>query len=116
MTTQRKVRILDLMEENIPALREYWKEVYSDLFRPVPNRLPLYRAVNHQILLIDSKKVIRYRLPKCPDALKPVLAEKIKCYTDAGWWEPTVAQQVIPMLCLFKKALLGLRTVFDLCE
>ena len=52
-------------------------------------------------------------MPKCPDALKEELAEKISRYTSAGWWVPATAKQAVPMLCVLKKN--GkLRMVFDL--
>ena len=61
----------------------------------------------------DPNKWIHYRLPKCPDTLKEELAEKISCYTSAGWWVPAIKPQAIPMLCILKKN--GkLRMVFDL--
>ena len=42
-------------------------------------------------------------MPKCPDALKEELAEKISWYTSAGWWVPVTARQAMPMLCILKK-------------
>ena len=52
-------------------------------------------------------------MPKCPNALKEELAEKISRYTSAGWWVPTTVRQAVLMLCILKKN--GkLCTVFDL--
>jgi hypothetical protein len=51
-------------------------------------------------------------MPCCPDALKTQLAAKIKCYHQAGWWEPVLADQAAPMLCIPKKNGM-LRTVVD---
>ena len=52
-------------------------------------------------------------MPKCPDALKEELAEKISRYTSAGWWIPATVRQAVPMLCILKKN--GkLHMVFDL--
>ena len=52
-------------------------------------------------------------MPKCPDALKEELAEKISQYTSTGWWVPATVKQAVPMLCVLKKN--GkLHTVFDL--
>jgi len=52
---------------------------------------------------MDPTKQINYRLPKCPDALKAELAEKISCYMSVGWWVPATARQAVPMLCVLKK-------------
>jgi hypothetical protein len=54
----------------------------------------------------------KYHLPRCPDALKTQLSDKIQRYTNAGWWEETNVPQAAPMLCMPKKS--GkLRTVID---
>ena len=42
-------------------------------------------------------------MPKCPDALKEELAEKISQYTSAGWWVPVTLRKAMPMLCILKK-------------
>src|SRR3977135_4023995 len=76
--------------------------------------IPPVREISHEINLIDENKWYNYRLPKCPDSLRPELAEKIKRYTTAGWWVPATARQAAPMLCVHKKS--GkLRTVIDFC-
>ena len=69
--------------------------------------------INHQINLINPDKQINYHLPKCPDALKEELAEKISRYTVVGWWVPVTVRQAVLMLCVLKKN--GkLHTVFNL--
>ena len=74
--------------------------------------IPPFREISHEINLIDENKRYNYRLPKCPDSLRPELAEKIKRYTTAGWWVPATARQAAPMLCVHKKS--GkLRTFID---
>jgi hypothetical protein len=103
-----------LTKEDIPRLRQQWKERYKDLFT-IPLKLPPFREVNHEIKLIDEGKRFKYRLPKCPDILKDQLIDKINRYTAAGWWKPTTAGQAVPMICTFKMtAEPKLRTVFDL--
>ena len=88
----------------LPELRERWIDKISDLVRGVPPKLPPWRLINHQIKLINPDKQINYHLPKCPDALKEELAERISWYTS---------KQAMPMLCILKKN--GkLHTVFDL--
>ena len=49
-------------------------------------KLPPLREVNHRIPLVDEGKQYAYHLPRCPDSLKPQLAEKIQLYTNAKWW------------------------------
>ncbi|KIJ57156.1 hypothetical protein M422DRAFT_125191, partial [Sphaerobolus stellatus SS14] len=68
----------------------------------IPLELPPFMEVNHEIKLIDPLKVIRYRPPRCPEALKEQLIDKINQYVTAGWWRQTSTQQAVPMLCLPK--------------
>jgi hypothetical protein len=99
-------------EEILPDLRKKWMENASDILGGAPNRLPPLREVNHKIPLIDENARYNYHLPRCPDALKPELSEKIQRYTKAGWWEESNVPQAAPMLCVPKKT--GrLRTVID---
>ena len=77
-----------------------------------PDRPPPLRAINHTIPLYDEEKKYNYYLPRCPDSLKPQLAEKISKYIHDGWWETCQTDQAAPMLCVLKKS--GkLRTVVD---
>src|SRR6266481_347816 len=113
-----KVAIATKYEEanassRLSGLREQWLRKILDLIGGIPPRLPLLHEINHHINLIDPDKWITYRLPKCPDALKAKLADKVSRYTDAGWWVPAMAQQAVPMVCIPKKSA-QLRTVFDL--
>src|SRR6266481_452895 len=101
-------------KDELSVLRERWMNRIIDLVSGIPPQIPPLRMINHEIKLIDPDKQINYRLPKCPDALKEELANKISCYTSAGWWVPTTVQQAVPMLCVLKKST-RLRTVFDLC-
>ena len=98
-----------------PSLQAQWMDQITDLVSGVPPKVPPFRQINHEINLVDPNKWINYRLPKCPDALKEELAEKISRYTSAGWWVPATVRQAIPMLCVLKKNS-KLRTVFDLCQ
>src|SRR6266481_6190560 len=84
-----------------------------DLVSGIPPQIPPLRMINHEIKLIDPDKWINYRLPKCPDALKEELADKISHYTSAGWWVPAMVQQAVLKLCVLKKST-RLRMVFDL--
>jgi hypothetical protein len=71
--------------------------------------------VNHKIPLIDENKRYNYHLLRCPNSLKPELAEKIQCYKNTGWWEETNVSQAALILCVPKKS--GrLRTVVNGCK
>lgn len=66
------------VESEMNALREQWYEYAKVLLGPIPARLPRFREVNHEINLIDDSLRIRYRLPKCPEALQPLLLAKVE--------------------------------------
>jgi hypothetical protein len=101
-----------LTEKDIPRLREEWMKSCKDIMSGAPERLPPLREINHHIPLIDERKRYKYHSPRCPDALKPELTEKIARYTRAGWWKPDQVEQAAPMLCVRKKND-KLRTVVD---
>lgn len=99
-------------KDKFPRLRAKWLEAYQDILGGVPERLPPMREINHRIELIDEAKQYHYHLPRCPDALKPALMEKVERYVRAGWWVHKTVPQAAPILCLVKRDN-GLRTVFD---
>jgi len=92
-----------ITEEDIPRLRNQWFQDYNDILSGMVPKLPPLREVNHRIPLIDEGKQYSYHLPRCPDALKQQLSDKIRAYTDAGWWEMKNVPQAAPMLCIPKK-------------
>ena len=99
----------------IPQLHRSWDNNITDLVSGIPLKVLPIQEVNHEINLIDPKKCIRYRLPKCPEHFCEELSQKIERYTTAQWRIPAVAHQAVPMLCIPKKN--GkLHTVFDLQE
>ena len=106
-TTSQKLTTAD-----VPRLRDQWFEKYKDITSGVPAKLPPLREINHRIPLINEAMVYHYHLPRCADAIKPALMEKIKRYTNAKWWVPATVPQAAPMLCIAKKDG-GLRTVVD---
>jgi hypothetical protein len=71
---QQKVKY---SEADIPRLRDRLMEISVDIMSGVPERMPPLRAVNHRIPLIDEGMLYHYHLPRCPDAMKPQLSEKI---------------------------------------
>ena len=104
-----------LTKEDIPLLKERWKERIADLTGPIPLELPPLREVNHRIPLIEENKKVKGRLPKCPEQLFPQLLEKIEKYTKANWWVEANVESASPLLCIHKKSGL-LRTVVDARE
>jgi hypothetical protein len=77
-----------LTKQDIPHLREEWKNSCQDILGGVPDKLPPLREINHHIPLVDEKKKYNYYLPKCPDSMRKPLAKKINKYCKAGWWRP----------------------------
>lgn len=59
--------------------------------------------MDHTIPLIDKQRKYHYYLSKCPDALRPLLLEKINTYLTNGWWETCTTDQATPLLCIPKK-------------
>ena len=112
MSSQQDIVLTD---NNIPQLRNKWREKYAAIFGSIPLELPPFREANHEINLVDPDKRINYCLPKCPEHYRPELSEKIQRYTIEKWWVLVTARQAVPMLCIPKKN--GkLRMVFDLRE
>jgi hypothetical protein len=56
---------------------------YTDILNRFPPVLPPLREINHRIPLIDENKWYNYHLPRCPNAMKPQLMEKLQTYVDA---------------------------------
>jgi hypothetical protein len=100
-------------EQVLPDLRKAWLDSAADILTGAPNHLPPLREVNHKIPLIDENKRYNYHLPRCPEALKTQLINKIQKYKDAGWWEERNVSQAAPMMCVYKKDGAKLRTVID---
>ncbi|KAI0792980.1 hypothetical protein BC629DRAFT_1287372, partial [Irpex lacteus] len=92
-----------LSMNDVPRLRERWLTEYADMLAGVPERLPPMREINHRIPIIDEKHTYRYHHPRCSDALKPKLLEKIERYTRSGWWTFKNVPQAAPMMCLPKR-------------
>ena len=102
---------LNESKEELPDLRKKWVESAMDILTGAPPHLPPLREVNHKIPLIDESKQYNYYLPRCPEALKTQLIDKIQLYKEAGWWEETNVSQAAPMLCVYKKDSAKLRTI-----
>ncbi|KAJ7245191.1 hypothetical protein B0H12DRAFT_1000457, partial [Mycena haematopus] len=89
--------------ERVHELRARWYDQCADLMGPIPLELPPFREVNHEIKLIDENAKDNHHMPRCPEALRPLLREKIQRYVSAGWWEMRPASQATPLLCIPKK-------------
>lgn len=83
-----KKQIGRYIDEDIPTLRDKWKEGYQDIMNGTPETLPPFRRVNHEINLVDEGKQYHYHLPRCPRSMYDQLSAKIEKYVRAGWWEP----------------------------
>jgi len=99
-------------EQILPDLRKAWLDSAADILTGAPN-LPPLREVNHKIPITNEDKQYNYHLPRCPEALKTQLIDKIQTYKNAGWWEETNVSQATPMLCIFKKDGAKLHTIID---
>jgi hypothetical protein len=100
-------------DADIPQLCKAWFEHKKAMFQEPPEKLPPMREVSHQIPLKDPNKQYNYYSPRCPEAFRDQLQEKINKYVHAGWWVPCSVSQAAPMLCIPKKN--GtLRTAMDL--
>lgn len=99
-------------KDDIPGLREQWYEKYSHIMQGVPETMPPFREVNHEIPIIDPEMRYSYHPPRCPHILRQELRDKVDKYVRAGWWNPAHAAQAAPMLCLLKRDK-RLRTVVD---
>ena len=99
--------------ELLAKLRAAWEDKAADILTGVPHRLPPFREINHKIPLIDESKIYNYHLPRCADAFKTQLLDKIKLYKEAGWWVEVNVPQAAPMLCITKKDGKKLCTALD---
>jgi hypothetical protein len=53
-----------LSKEDLPHLREEWKQSCQDILNGVPNKLPPLQEINHHIPLVDIEEKYNYYLPK----------------------------------------------------
>jgi hypothetical protein len=100
-------------EQVLPDLWTAWLDSAADILTGAQNHLPSLQEVNHKIPLIDENKQYNYDLPRCPEALKTQLIDKIQKYKDTGWWEERNVSQAAPMRCMYKKDGAKLRSIID---
>ena len=111
-------RATEVFEENLQKVRDQLMEEAQPLCSQAgATALPPFRAVNHSIPLIDEAKIYPWHPSRCPEASRPLWAEKKNTYLKSGGWEMSAAHNTCPMLLLPK---LGnpprLRVVVDLRE
>ncbi|KAK0211841.1 hypothetical protein IW262DRAFT_1233706, partial [Armillaria fumosa] len=64
------------VDDDIERLRQHWYEEYEELLQGVPEGMPPWRIVNHEIPLVDNNARYHYHLPRCPNALRSEFDEK----------------------------------------
>ena len=89
--------------------RKLWENKFNPLTSGIPDRLPKFRTVNHEIKLIDENKTIPHRRPRCAEALYPLLQQKIDDYVSKGLWEKVAVESAPPLLALPKPKADGLK-------
>jgi hypothetical protein len=108
---EMETRVHNKLKKDIPTLCQEWFNTFVDIFKR-PDTLPPLKPINHKITLIEPNKFYNYYYPRCAEALKVELIEKINRYTKAGWWLEANVDLAEPMLCILKKT--GkLRTAID---
>ena len=110
----------DLFKDELSWLREDLGCDAADLCQDgARTELPLLRAVNHTIPVIDENKVYSWRPSKCPDAMRHLWHKKKKAYLESGRWQMALGTNASPMLMIPKPlhdpndGELRLRTVVD---
>jgi hypothetical protein len=117
--TKLMVHALSTDEQSIETARSELQRQAESLCRNVDETdLPLFRAINHTIPLIDESKVYPWRPSKCPEVFRAQWAEKRDAYLKSGQWKITSSRNTVPMLLIPKPKTfpVQLRTVFDLQE
>ncbi|KAF9441283.1 hypothetical protein P691DRAFT_684462, partial [Macrolepiota fuliginosa MF-IS2] len=103
-----------LKEKDIPCLHERWFKECGDMMQGMPDQLPPFHEMNHEIHLIDENRQHNYHLLQCPHLLRDEFHVKLNRYVNAKWWEPKSVSQAAPLMCIPKKD--GrLQTVTDCC-
>ena len=112
MDTTNKTNVKEI---DLQSLCDRWFMKYATIMNGPPQGLPPICEINHRIPLIDHDKQYFYRLPHCPEVMRPKLMAKLHQYIDNGWWTPKAMLQAAPLLCILKKSG-SLQTVMDCCQ
>ncbi|KIL61460.1 hypothetical protein M378DRAFT_187566 [Amanita muscaria Koide BX008] len=91
----------DIFEDDLEKVRIMLKKEAEDLCPDTATTaLPPLRAINHVIPLIDDGKIYRYRLARCPEALKPLWRKKRDEYLANGRWRWASGNPSSPLMVL----------------
>ena len=113
-------RAVELLEENLEKARAELVEYARDLCKELDETdLPPFRAINHEIPLIDENKIYPWRPSRCPEVFRQQWAEKKNAYLRSGRWRVSSARNTVPMMFIAKPgkkvgSVPELRTVVDL--
>lgn len=112
-TTRIQVQHIQSVESFPSALRESKRKTWINKFKPltsgIPDSLPKFREVNHEIKLIDENKTIPHRRPRCSEAMYPLLQQKIDDYVKRGLWRKVAVESAPPLLAIPKPKIDGLK-------
>lgn len=100
LDTKLMAAMIDTPEEKrIESVRENLRKYADPMCKEVHETdLPLFRAINHTIPLIDESKIYPWRPSKCPEVFRSQWAEKRDTYLKSGRWEVTASGNTVPML------------------
>ena len=91
------------MEEEVECARKELIEYARPLCKEMEETdLPPFRAINHEIPLIDVDKIYPWRPSRCPEAFRPQWIEKKNAYLKSGRWKITSARNTVPMMLIPK--------------
>ena len=113
-------RAMEMLEGNLEKGRAELLEYAQDLCKELGETdLPPFRAINHEIPLIDEDKIYPWRPSRCPEVYRAQWAEKKDIYLKSGRWKISSARNTVPMMFIAKPGrkignVPELRTVVDL--
>lgn len=95
---QIDARAVDIAEEQLGHVREHLFEYAAPLFVDAAKTpLPPFRAINHEIPIINENQVYTWRSSRCPEALRQQWVQKKKDYLATERWKVTTARNTVPM-------------------
>ncbi|KAJ8457109.1 hypothetical protein ONZ45_g18448 [Pleurotus djamor] len=104
-------------EDRVERAREELMEYAKPLCLAMEDTpFPPFRAINHEIPLIDVNKVYKWRPSRCPEPLKEQWIEKKNAYLNTGRWKVASVGNAVPMMHVYKPGTKLLRVVVDLRE
>ncbi|KAG6806414.1 hypothetical protein H0H92_011434, partial [Tricholoma furcatifolium] len=114
-------RAVELYEQSLEQVRQELREYALPLCKTASETpLPPLRDINHEIPLIDEKKVYSWRPSRCPEAMRPQWDEKRAAYVKTGRWKVTTSSNAMPMMFIRKPGKANepprMRNVIDLRE